>query len=355
MGVVVLAALGVAGWLVSDAPGLPHDAVSALRSHLAPAPSAEVVALADAAHLSNEGRDLFYGTRPQLLGATAFAGQCTDGQSQGARVGGSAVGCFESGPNAIVLYEPADPRLHGSVVESAAHETLHAAWARLSTDEQARLTPLLEAVVASLAPDDPIRGQIAGSVGRHPDHRPTELFAYVGTQVWRPGGLAPQLEAAYARVISDRSALVAVHTSWHATLDGMAADIQAASQALAARDATNAQHRAQDSADAAAVARYRRAYQTKAAEVAAMPTAQRARLRLSWAWWDGTTLPMAPAEQTLAAAAALLTRDEAALPAREAALRADEAAAAAEHTRVQGLVVNLQALEAQLDPAAPTR
>lgn len=38
------------------------------------------------------------------------------------------------------------------------------------------------------------------------------LFAYVGTQIGREGGLEPQLEEVYARFISDRSALVAVHT-----------------------------------------------------------------------------------------------------------------------------------------------
>ena len=318
---------------------------------MVPAPSAEVVALADAAHLSNEGRDLFYGAHPQVLGLKAFTGQCADGQAQRALSAGSIVGCFQQGANSIVLYEPADPRLHGSVVESAAHETLHAAWAQLSNDEQSQLTPLLEAAVASLAADDPIREQIAGSVGQHPDHRPTELFAYVGTQIWRPGGLAAQLEATYARFISDRAALVAVHTGWQALLDGMGADIQKASRALATREATNAQRQAQYTADGASVDYYRQAYQTKAAEVAAMPASQRERLQLAWVWWDGTKLPMAPAEQTLAGAAALLARDEAALPAQKAAIQTDAAEATEERARVQSLVADLQALQAQLDPA----
>ena len=48
----------------------------------------------------------------------------------------------------------------------------------------------------------------------------------------------------------------------------------------------------------------------RVAEVASMSAAQRQRLRLSWEWWDGTVLPMAPADETLAGAAALLARDE---------------------------------------------
>ena len=350
VGIVALAALGVASWLSTGAPGRPHDVMTAIETRLAPDPSAEVVGLADAAHLSDEGRSLFYGTRPQVLGATAFVGQCVDSQTLRTTSAGGAVGCFQEGANSIVLYEPADPRLHGSVVEAAAHETLHAAWAGLSVDERSRLTPLLEVEVAALAADDPIRERIAASVGQHPEGRPTELFAYVGTTVWRAGGLAPQVEVVYGRFITDRAALIAVYTDGQALLAAMGADIEAASQALATREATTAQRRAQLVADTAAVAYYRQAYQTKADEVSGMSASRRERLQLGWEWWDGTQLPMAPATTTLAAAAELLVRDDAALLAQAAALQTDEGAAAAERARVEGLIAELQALQAQLDP-----
>ena len=358
VGLVAVVTLAGAAWLYIGSPGLPRGIVAALRPALsvvhpaAAAPAADVVALVDAAHLSSEGRALFYGTNPKVLGAKAFLGQCADGQAQHGLAAGNTVGCFEQGSNSIVLYEPADPRLLGSVVTSAAHETLHAAWARLSAGEQTQLTPLVTAAVAALPATDPIHAQIAGSVGGHPDHLPTEMFAYVGTQVWSPGGLAPQLEATYARFISDRGALVAVFTSWNGLLDKMGVDIQVASQALADRDATNAQLQAQYTADMSSVDYYRKAYQTKAAEVAAMPADQQARLELAWVWWDGTKLPMAAAQQTLSAAAGLLKRDEAALPLGEAALQSDQVAATTERARIQGLVSDLQSLQTQLDPSA---
>lgn len=356
---LVVVVLGGASWLYVGAPGLSSGTASALTStlglsHPAAAPSADVVALADEAHLSAAGKALFYGTNPKILGAQAFAGQCGDGHAQHALSADSTVGCFEQGSNSIVLYEPADPRLHGSVVTSAAHETLHAAWAQLTAAEQSTLTPLLSAEVAAIPAADPIHAQIAGSVGTHPDHLPTEMFAYVGTQVWHAGGLAPQLEATYARVISDRAALVAVYTAWNGMLDTMATDIQKASQALVTRQNANAQSQAQYQADAASVDYYRKAYLAKAAQVAAMPAAQQARLELSWVWWDGTKLPMAPANVTLARAKDLLTRDEAALPAREAAIQAEAAAITAEHTRIQGLVAELNGLQNQLDPSGST-
>ncbi|WP_456789798.1 hypothetical protein [Cellulomonas sp. P5_C5] len=358
-GLAVVAAVAVLGagawWWTSGAPALPDEVASSLTGLVRPAPeppSAEVVALADAAHLSAEGRELLYGTRTEILGIDEFAGRCRDvGVSPVVRTDG-AVGCFNSQNDSIVVYAPADPRLRGFVVETVAHETLHAAWDVLDTAEQARLTTLLESVVASVPADDDLHEQLAGSVGGHGENRPTELFAYVGTQVWRDGGLDPELEAVYARFVADRAALVAVHTGWVAVLDESSAAIQVASDALVAQEYANASERAHVDGDAASIDFYRESYDAKVAEVAAMPASERRRLLLSWGWWDGTALPMAPADETLAAAAALLARDEAALPGRYAAVETAEALAATERARVEAMVADLDGLQRALDPVS---
>ncbi|NYI58222.1 hypothetical protein [Cellulomonas soli] len=354
--VLVLAAL-IATWaLTGGGAGVPDALASvpwltgAASSEPSTPPTAEVVALADAAYLSAEGRDLFFGTTPQVLDAATFGDRCTDSPAAIGVPAGAAVGCYLPSEHSIVLYRPADARLQGYVVETAAHETLHAAWELLGDDEQGQLNTLLEAEVATLATDDPIHEQIAGSVGTHPENRPTELFAYVGTQVWRDGGLAPALETVYARFVNDRAALVAVHTGWQGMLDQLVADIDTASQALADQEYANASTRAQLEADTDGVAAYRSAYADKLAEVDALPAEQRSGLQLSWVWWDGTDLPMRPADETLAAAAALLARDDADLAARTAAVDAADGAAAAERARVEGLVADVNALQAQLDP-----
>lgn len=352
---LTVALVGAAGtwWAGSGRAALP-DALTSVPWDDTPAaapPTAEVVALADEAHLSDEGRDVFYATSPELLDAAAFAGRCTEGHASTAVRAGGAVGCYLPSTGSIVLYQPADARLRGFVVETAAHEMLHAAWERLTDGERTDLEPLLESEVALLAADDPIHEQLTGSVGDHPENRPTELFAYVGTQVWRDGGLAPELEATYSRFIADRAALVAVHDGWQGTLDQLSADLEAASQALTDQEYANATARAQLQAETAAVDSYRDAYLEKQAEVSALPADERARLRLSWVWWDGTELSMQPADDTLAAAADLLARDDAAMAARAAELDTADAAAAAERTRVEGLVTDLRALQAQLDPA----
>lgn len=345
---VLVVTLGSAWWFTGGAPvERLSDALQQVQgSPAVPAPTAEVVALADAAHLSDEGRTIFYGARPEILDATAFAGRCADA---GGLEGGHTVGCYHPGAETIVVYRPADPRIGAQAVTTAAHETLHAAWERLTPAEQDAVTPLLEAGLATIPADDEIYTQITGSVGAHPENRPTELFAYLGTQI---GALDPQVEQVYARFVADRAALVAVYTGLSALLDEMAGTITTASQALVDAESRNGQDRAQLTADIASREHYRTTYQAKVAEVAVLSAGQRARLRLSWTWWDGTDLPMAPAEDTLALAASLLARDDAAMPARDVTITAAEAAAAAERIRVEGLVTDLNALQAQLDPTA---
>ncbi|KQS98401.1 hypothetical protein ASG23_11360 [Cellulomonas sp. Leaf395] len=351
----IAALLAGSWWLTSGTPGLPDGVVSSLPAALGrvtrPEPTAEVRALADAAHLSPEGRELLFDARTEILGAAEFAGRCAGVGLPAVRADG-AVGCYLGVENAIIAYAPADARLRGYLVETIAHETLHAAWGRLDPAEQARLSALLETVASTVPTDDRIHTQIAESVGARPENRPTELFAYIGTQVWRDGGLDPELEAVYARFVSDRAALVAVHTGWAGMLDEMLTAAQTASDALVAQEEANAGARAQLTADRDSLDFYRREYQSKVEEVDSMPASQRQRTRLSWTWWDGTVLPMAPADQTLATAATLLARDEAALPARDSALTAAEAAAAVERTRVEALIADYEDLSRVLDPGA---
>lgn len=354
---LVVLALAVA-WILTG--GVPADVVTAAvgdaravlggQAAQAPHPTADVVALAGSAYMSDEGRKIFYATRPEILDAAAFAGRCGTVEVSPATAGGGFVGCYRPGQDTIIVYRPADPRLAGQAVVTAAHETLHAVWTRLSPADRNNLTPILVAAEAAIPADDDIHTEIAGSVGTHPENRPTELFAYLGTQV---DGLDPRLEQVYARYFTDRTALVAVHTSQRALMDGMVANITAASHALTDTETANAQARAQLTADMASRDNYRRMYQAKVDEVAAMSADQRSRLRLSWVWWDGTKLPMAQADTTLAAAAALLARDDAALPARDATITSAEASAAAESTRIDGLVADFNALQKQLDPTAP--
>ncbi len=356
--VLIAAALG--WWLVTGVlPGVLRNVdvpwLDSIVMGRVPEPTTEVAALADDMLLTDHGRDLFYVARPTLLGADEFAGRC-DRASLAVRADGP-VACYTSTGRtllasrpSIVLYVPADPRLRGFVVESAAHELLHAGWDDLTDTERASATPLLEAVVAGLDPQDGLHAQLAGSVGADPSSRGTELFAYVGTQVLPPGGLDPMLEALYAQFIRDRGGLVAVHTGFESMLAAMADDVDAAQSALDARSVEHQAATAAQASDVASLALYRSEIERQEAYLAGLSAAQQSRWRLSWTWRDGTVLPMAPAARTLADARDLLVRDEAALTAQAVALEAAAADLALEQTRVDGLRRDLDGLWAQLDP-----
>ncbi|MBO3089442.1 hypothetical protein [Cellulomonas dongxiuzhuiae] len=358
----VVAVLGLLAWWLATAvlPGLLRSAdapfLDGVVAGRVPEPTEEVAALAGEMFLTDEGRDLLYMAEPELLGAEEFAGRCDRGEPGATGAAGGAVGCYHSTAGGIetggriVIYTPADPRLRGFVVETAAHELLHAAWNELTDDEQTAATTALATVLDGIDPADDIHTQISGSVGTLPANRPTELFAYIGTQVWQPGGLDPALEAVYARFIANREALVAVHTAFQTQIDTMTAEVTAAQQALAQRQYDQSAGTAQLQADIANLAQYRGTIEQEEARLAALPESERARSLLSWTWRDGTALPEAPAAELLADARALLARDEAEIAARGAALQATAAEVAAEQTRVDTMRTELEALFAQLNP-----
>lgn len=206
---VVAAGLGTAaaivGMLFLTTPGGENPLAAIFDS----APSAEVVALADQMHLTDEGRAIFYDTRPELLSGTEFADRCQTG-SEAQTVGDfHTVGCY-AGTDRIVILESSDPSLHAETVTTAAHELLHAAYFRLGSDERRDLDVRLEAAVATIPAGNLVHAQIASSVGDDPSALGTERFAYLGTQITT---LSPELETVLARFIADRPALVAVNSA----------------------------------------------------------------------------------------------------------------------------------------------
>lgn len=320
----------------------------------APEPTAELLALVDTMPLTPAGRDLLLASGPELLDAEQFAGRCDRGQAV-VRADG-AVGCYVAGgplsAARIVVYRPADERLRGFAVETLAHELLHAAWDELDRSEQETAETVLDRVVAGIDPADDLHAQLAGSVGPNPGNRATEMFAYVGTQVWQVGGLDPALEGLYARYVSDREALVAVHTALQALLGTLVGEVESAQSALAAQRAELEREKHEVAAVAAQLAEYRAVIEAQEAELAALPPGDRSRRQLAWTWRDGTPLPMAAADRTLAEARRLLVRDEADLAARQARLGPAEEALAAQRTAAETLRTDVQALLDQLDPGA---
>lgn len=311
-------------------------------------PSPEAVELADAAFLTELGRTIFFEAQPLILDAESFRGECAD-VSTGEVM--EAVGCWRAADQRIVVYHPADPRLTGFAVETAAHELLHAAFDRLTPQEQDEIAELTQTELDRLAADHPIRERIAGSIEQGgPDSEVTERFAYLGASVHGDDGFDQRLEAYYARYVADRPALVAVGLAVRTMLEGMVEELDTGWPALAAAEQANAQARARLEADERMVQDALAGYDEGVDLYDATPTDQREGLRLGWSLGDGSEIPLQPAPDALAALAAWIEDLDADVSSRRDALEAAETAAAAERVRLEEAGQDYQELVGQLQP-----
>ncbi len=289
-------------------------------------PSAEIAALADRIGLTAQGRRIFYAARPALVTASVVRAQCRDVSD---RPDDAWAGCY-GGENGIAIYAPSDPRLARSTVQTAAHELLHAVFDQLDADERARVTRLLARATDGLAPGNPVRARIDASSRRDERNRPSEQFAYLGTEVMPAGGLAPALEAVYGRYLTDRAALVRNSRRAVKVLEDARDEVVA----LETRNVRLRVQYEQDRADYAQLRTLYDEYRKKQREVAGDPSQQ---IEVGWAT-DGGQPVMRPLAEAVAFLADDLVRRAADLDTRRTDLAKRDARAARLRADAENLI-----------------
>ena len=166
-------------------------------------PSATIAGYADRADLTDDGRFLFFASRPEVQQEDEFDLICSTGNE-----GLGVLGCYLPEERRIYLYDVTDDRLDGLEEVVATHELLHAVWDRMSQQERDAIGPLLEAEAAELADDEAFAATMEFYAESEPGERLNELHSILGTEV---ADLSPALEAHYALYLGDRSAVVAMH------------------------------------------------------------------------------------------------------------------------------------------------
>jgi hypothetical protein len=242
LAVVAIVAQGAvltgAGWAAGN-PRLVSDAVTVHRFE----PPVAISALATEADMSERGRFVFYASVPELVPAESFDLFCSRDEP-----GIGVLGCFTFAEARIFLYDITDADLEPFEVVVAAHEMLHAAWDRLTAEEQLALEAPLEAVFAELGPDHELVERIASYEAFDPSSRIPELYAIIGTEI---AVLPPALELHYAEYFDDRSVVVgvwqqiqAIFVELESELERLGAELEAlavridAERQAAERDAT---------------------------------------------------------------------------------------------------------------------
>jgi flagellar biosynthesis chaperone FliJ len=121
------------------------------------------------------------------------------------------LGCYKGGDRGIYLYRVSDPRLDGVVEVTAAHEMLHAAYERLSSDERRSLDRQLEAFYRQSLRDERVKTTVDSYKTLEPSELPNEMHSIFATEV---AVLPTELEQYYTRYFRDRQRVVALATAY---------------------------------------------------------------------------------------------------------------------------------------------
>jgi hypothetical protein len=177
-------------------------------------PPPEVAALAHGSAMNDVGRFLFYASRPQVNTAAEFNTAC------GVRPDQYLLGCYSE--STIHLYDVTDARLTAVREVAAAHEMLHAAFARLDPASQRRLGVLLEQAYDDHGEDPALALRMQAYAADQPGTRLSELHSIVGTEF---GELSPALERYYSRYFDDRSVVTAAYASYEKLFNDLRARV----------------------------------------------------------------------------------------------------------------------------------
>ncbi|MEO8691787.1 MAG: hypothetical protein ABI397_03330 [Candidatus Saccharimonas sp.] len=200
-------------------------------------PASQVKVLADDLGLTERGTDIFYASQP-LLSDSSQSFPCSSGEDNAV-----ILGCFEAGsaflsPGLIYVLDVQNPSLKGVVAVTAAHEILHAAYARLNVFERQKVDTMIEVEYNKIKDDPVIKDQMAYYQISEPGQNLNELHSIIGTTVV---DIDPALESYYGRYFKDREILVTDYQNYYqalhkndAQVKGLEAELKTASTELAA-------------------------------------------------------------------------------------------------------------------------
>ena len=163
--------------------------------------SSEIQELVTQAGLSETGELYLMTSLPQVVPAIEFARYCSRNEP-----GIGVLGCYTLNDRRIYLFDVTDPRLTSIEPVVAAHEMLHAAWARLTAAEKEEIAILLEEAFASLPSTHPLYERIASYESFSAASRIPELYSIIGTEI---ATIPAPLAAHYAQYFADRAKVVA--------------------------------------------------------------------------------------------------------------------------------------------------
>jgi hypothetical protein len=187
-------------------------------------PPLAVTQLANEDTMTSYTRHMLYVNHPQLLNTIAtFRQACPEDQQD------IVLGCYHQGQNGIFIYDVQDPQLPGVQQVTAAHEVLHAVYARLSSQARTQLNRQLEDYQQHGLTDPRVIAEVKIYQRTEPNDVDDEMSCTFGTEL---ASLPAGLEAYYRQYFSDRSAIVAYEQQYVNAFSSRQAQVASDDQAL---------------------------------------------------------------------------------------------------------------------------
>lgn len=168
-------------------------------------PDSHVSSITQRIMLSPRGEQIFYATFPAIQDQQQFNASCHSTERTTA-----ILGCYYL--DRIYLYNIQNTELDGTLEVTAAHEMLHAAYARLNMFERQRIDQLVEQEYAKIKDQPKMKQIMAYYAKAEPGAEKDELHSIIGTTI---GDLPDALEQHYAQYFTDRSSVVALNAKYN--------------------------------------------------------------------------------------------------------------------------------------------
>lgn len=178
--------------------------------------SPEIEQLAMVTTMTPEAQQLFYQQDPEIVPKQSFQTQCP--KTRDAPEKAIILGCYSSNgyKGRILIQSVWDARLEGTMEVTAAHEMLHAAYQKLSTEERTRLEPKLKAA-KQWVKEPRLLALLQQYEAGDPEIYVNELHSYLGVEL--ADLRDPELEKHYQKYFVDRQQVVKLAKQSQGTLN----------------------------------------------------------------------------------------------------------------------------------------
>ncbi len=174
------------------------------------APSSAVQTIENEVGFTDKGRFIFYATRPSVEQQDSFNKECPRQE-----VGSPIVGCYTNDGH-IYIYSITNQELSGMEEVTAAHEMLHAVWARTNKADQDKLSTELKDAYNKL--DNPeLKKRMDYYERTEPGEFVNELHSILGTEI---GSLGEPLESYYSQFFN-RQAVLTLHQKYYSVYQAL--------------------------------------------------------------------------------------------------------------------------------------